>query len=397
VVTTNDGAAAPLPTRFGAFIAPYHDSAGNPTLQLRRDIELAVHLDRLGYDEVWFGEHHSGAYEMSASPEVMIAAAGERTRRIMLGTGVSSLTYHHPFVLADRIVQLDHLTTGRVMLGIGPGQLPSDAFMMGIDPLRQRDMMIEAAEVILPLLRGEVVTAKTDWFTLDGARLQLRPYARRGIEMAVASTSSPSGATLAGRLGLAMLSLSATDPSGFDALDANWGHFQRVSVEHGNPVDRDRWRVVASMHLAETREQAEREMEYGVLALNAYMERMGNRKLPWTGSPREALTHWMTNGLPNFGIATVGTPDDAIATIRRLSDKTGGFGTFLFLAHNCADWAATKRSYELFAEYVIPACRGMNVNRDASIDWVGQNSEKFFGAMQQATREAIAKYRRVDD
>jgi limonene 1,2-monooxygenase len=214
--------------------------------------------------------------------------------------------------------------------------------------------------------------------------------------MAVASTSSPSGATLAGRLGLAMLSLSATDPSGFDALDANWGHFQRTAAEHGNPVDRERWRVVATMHLAETREQAEREMEHGVLALNAYMERMGNRKLPWTGSPREALVHWTTNGLPNFGVATVGTPDDAIATIRRLSAKTGGFGTFLFLSHNSADWAATKRSYELFAEYVIPACRDMNVNREASIDWVGENSERFFGAMQQATREAIAKYRRDD-
>jgi limonene 1,2-monooxygenase len=390
----NNGDTAPAPSRFGAFIAPYHDPAGNPTLQLRRDLELAVLLDDLGYDEVWFGEHHSGAYEMSASPEVMIAAAGERTKRIMLGTGVSSLTYHHPFVLADRIMQLDHLTSGRVMLGMGPGQLPSDAFMMGIDPRRQRDMMIEAAEVIQRLLRGEVVSAETSWFTLDGARLQLRPYAKRGIELAVASTSSPSGATLAGRLGLAMLSLSATDPSGFDALDANWGHFERNSIEHGNPVDRERWRVVATMHLAETREQAEHEMEHGVLALNAYMERMGNRKLPWTGSAREALTHWTTNGLPNFGIATVGTPDDAIATIRRLSEKTGGFGTFLFLAHNSADWAATKRSYELFAEYVIPACRDMNINRDASIDWVGQNSEKFFGAMQQATREAIAKYAR---
>ena len=146
------------------------------------------------------------------------------------------------------------------------------------------------------------------------------------------------------------------------------------------------------MHLAPTREQAEREMEHGVLNLNAYMERMSGRKLPWTGSAREALTHWTTNGLPNFGIATVGTPDDAIATIERLSEKTGGFGTFLFLAHNSADWQATQRSYELFAEYVIPACRRTNEQREESIDWVGRNSERFFGAMQQATREAIAKY-----
>jgi len=384
--------AVAAPSRFGAFIAPYHDPAGNPTLQIRRDLQLAELLDDLGYDEVWFGEHHSGAYEIVASPELMIAAAAERTSRIRLGTGVNSLSYHHPFVLADRIMQLDHMARGRAMLGMGPGQLPSDAFMMGIDPLRQRDMMIEAAEVIVPLLRGEVVTRETEWFCVDEARLQLRPCSPSGIELAVASTVSPTGATLAGRLGLSMLSLAASDPSGFDALDTNWSHFQRVSEEHGHPVDRTKWRVVASMHLAETREQAEREMEHGVLTLNGYMEGMGNRKLPWTNSASEALAHWTTVGYPVFGIATVGTPDDAIETIEKLSAKTGGFGTFLFLAHNCADWQATQRSYELFAEYVIPACRKMNDSRVDSIGWVGQNADKFFGAMQQATREAIDRY-----
>ena len=383
----------PGPSRFGVFIAPYHDPAGNPARQIRRDLDLIELLDDLGYDEAWVGEHHSGAYEIVASPELMIAAAAERTRRIRLGTGVNSLSYHHPYILADRIMQLDQMTMGRTMLGIGPGQLPSDAFMMGIDPLRQRDMMIEAAEVIRPLLRGEVVTRETDWLRLDEARLQLRAVSPAGIEMAVASTSSPTGAILAGRLGMSMLSLAATDPSGFDALDSNWTAHEVSCARHGNPVDRSKWRVVASMHLAETREQAEREMEHGVLALCGYFEGTGKRKLPWTNTAREAVQWWTTNGYPTFGIATVGTPDDAIETIQRLSAKTGGFGTFLFLAHNCADWAATQRSYELFAEYVIPACRKMNVARHGSIEWVGNNGERFFGAMQQATREAIAKYK----
>jgi limonene 1,2-monooxygenase len=382
------------PTRFGAFIAPFHGLRGNPTLQLRRDLELAVLLDELGYDEVWFGEHHSGGYETIASPELMIAAAAERTKRIRLGTGVNSLSYHHPYILADRIMQLDHLTMGRAMLGVGPGQLPSDAFMLGIDPRHQRDMMIEAAEVIVPLLRGEVVSRRTDWFTLDEARLQLRASTPEGIEVAVASTSSPTGAVLAGRLGLSMLALAATDPTGFDALDANWRHFEQTATEHGNPIDRSRWRVVAAMHLAETREEAEHEVEHGVLTLCGYMEGMGNTKLPWTGSPQEALRHWTTHGYPVFGVATVGTPDDAIATIQRLSAKTGGFGTFLFLAHNCATWEATKHSYRLFAEYVIPACRSMNEGRADSIRWVGQNSARFFGAMLQATQQAIEKYGR---
>jgi limonene 1,2-monooxygenase len=210
----------------------------------------------------------------------------------------------------------------------------------------------------------------------------------------VASASSPSGATLAGRLGIGVLALAANDPVGFNALDSNWEHYERAAVEHGNEPRRDAWRAVATMHLAETRERAMRDMEHGVLTLCGYFEGMSNSKMPWAGSAREALTQWTTDGFPNFGIATVGTPDDALATIDKLAEKSGGFGTFLFLAHNAADWAATKRSYELFAEYVIPACREMNAGREASIGWVGQNSGKFFGAMLEATQQAIDKYTR---
>ena len=118
---------------FGIFLAPFHPVNENPTLSLQRDFELIEWLDRLGYDEAWIGEHHSAGYEIIASPEVFIAAAAERTRHIRLGTGVSSVPYHHPLMLADRIMQLDHLTRGRVMFGVGPGALPSDAFMMGIE------------------------------------------------------------------------------------------------------------------------------------------------------------------------------------------------------------------------------------------------------------------------
>src|SRR5919197_4079809 len=153
--------------RFGIFLAPFHRHDENPTLALERDLHLIEHLDALGYDEAWIGEHHSAGTELIASPEVFIAAAAARTRHIRLGTGVSSLPYHHPLLLADRMVLLDHLTRGRVMLGVGPGALPSDAYMMGIEVARQRDMMEEALEAILRLLReDEPITLKTDWFEL---------------------------------------------------------------------------------------------------------------------------------------------------------------------------------------------------------------------------------------
>src|SRR5579862_2167993 len=168
----------PTPLRFGVFLAPFHPLPHNPTLSLEQDLEAVQALDRLGFHEVWIGEHHSGGLEVIASPEVFIATAAERTRHIKLGTGVSSLPYHHPFMLADRMVLLDHLTRGRVMIGVGPGALPSDAFMMGIDPANQRDMMEESLEAILLLLSGGEVTMATDWFKLVAARLQLLPYTR---------------------------------------------------------------------------------------------------------------------------------------------------------------------------------------------------------------------------
>ena len=138
-----------------------HRTGVNPTLALQRDLELMEHLDRLGYAEAWIGEHHSAGSELIASPEVFIAAAAERTKHIKLGTGVNSLPYHHPFVLADRIVMLDHLTRGRMMFGAGPGQLTSDAMMLGIDPLQQRPRMEESLEVMMRLFAGETVTAAT--------------------------------------------------------------------------------------------------------------------------------------------------------------------------------------------------------------------------------------------
>src|SRR5271154_5848219 len=211
------------PMRFGIFLAPFHPVGQNPTLALERDLELVVRLDQLGFDEAWIGEHHSAGFEIIASPEVFIAVASQRTRHIRLGTGVSSLPYHQPLILADRMVLLDHLTRGRVMFGVGPGALPSDAFMMGIDPAVQRDRMEESLEAILALLDGsELVSRDPGWFTLRDARLQLRPYTHPRFEVAGAAQVSPAGPRAAGRFGLSLLSLRATTPGGFDIPGSPW-------------------------------------------------------------------------------------------------------------------------------------------------------------------------------
>lgn len=377
------------PTRFGTFIAPYHGLDGSPALHLRRDLDLVRHLDGLGFDEAWVGEHHSAGYETVASPEVFIAAAAEHTRRIRLGTGVNSLPYHHPLILADRIRQLDHQTRGRVMFGAGPGQLASDAFMMGIDPMRQRAMMAEALDAVVRLLRGETVTRRTDWFELAEARLQLRSFAPGGVELAVASTVSPSGSVQAGRHGIGLLSLAAADPAGFAALNGNWAAYEKSCAEHGHTPDRAAWRLVVPMHLAESAADARAQAAYGVLHMVRYLEGLSGTTLPWGHRAADAVDRWTHEGFPIFGVATVGTPADAIARIEALAGASGGFGTLLLLDLPMSTPEAKRRSYELFAEYVVPHFTGANRDRRASMEWARAHSERFMRVTHQAIEAAV--------
>ena len=372
--------------RFGAFIAPFHPIDENPTLAIDRDLELVQHLDKLGYEEAWIGEHHSAAYELIGSPEVFIAAAAERTKHIRLGTGVSSLPYHHPFLLADRINQLDHMTRGRTMFGVGPGALASDAFQMGIAPTRQRDMMDEALDVIVRLLRGETVSKETDWFKLINARLQMTPYSRPHIEMAVASQVSPTGSRAAGKHGLGLLSLGATSAGGFNALASNWAIAEDMAKDNGHVMDRAAWRLVGPMHIAETREQAMEDVRFGLDKWIYYFREIANLPIvpDGAGDPVEVMV--------NSGMAVIGTPDDAAEKIQALVDQSGGFGAFLFMAHNWARFDATKKSYDLFARYVAPRFQQLNDNRVASMDWVKENKGAFTAEVMAAVGARIAQH-----
>src|SRR6266511_2708879 len=242
-----------LPERlkFGIFMAPFHRINENPTLALERDLELVQWLDTLGFDEVWVGEHHSAGWETISCPEIFIGIAADRTRHIKLGTGVISLPYHHPFMVANRMVLLDHLTRGRVMLGVGPGALASDALMFGIDPERQREMMDEALGVIIRLFDStDPLTVKSDWFELNEAVLQLRPYQQPSIPIAVASVQSPAGVIVAGKHGAGVLSLSIPrDTVRQTSLKELWAIVEETEEKHGKTRRREDWSLVVSVHL----------------------------------------------------------------------------------------------------------------------------------------------------
>src|SRR5579864_748248 len=375
-----------LALRGGVFLAPFHPTEDDPTLAIRRDLELVEWLDRLGYEEAWIGEHHSAGFEIIASPELFIAAAAERTSRIKLGTGVVSLPYHNPLMVAQRIIQLDHMTRGRVMFGAGPGLLTSDAMMLGIDPAVQRERMMQALDVILRLFRGETVTEETDWYTLKDARLHLLPYTRPYPEVAVASMVTPSGGRAAGKYGLGMLCVAATVEGAFDVLASNWKVAQEIAAEHGRTMDPSVLRLVGPMHIAETREQARANVRYGLQKYLDYYQAINPARFSDLEGrdPVDVLTETRR--------AVIGTPDDAIEQIERLRDKQGEFGCFLQLAHNWANFENTKKSYELWMRHVNPVINKANAAREEAFAWARDNKEKFIGAAIGAAMSTIQKH-----
>jgi limonene 1,2-monooxygenase len=376
--------------KFGTFLAPHHPLGEHPTLQFQRDLDLAAHLDRLGYDEFWCGEHHSSGWEMIASPEMFLAAAGQRTSRIMLGTGVVSLPYHHPFNVAQRMAQLDHMTQGRAMFGSGPGALPSDARTLGIDPMVQRDRQDEALGVIIRLLRGEDrFDYESDWFTLRDAQLQILPL-QEDMPMACASSISPSGMKIAGKHGIGALSIASTSVEGLQALPTQWSFAEEEAQKHGKTVDRKNWRVLMSWHIADSRKQAEKEAKLGLQRWhNEYNVRvLGRPGAAAVEDADELLAQTAGRGASGAGAAVVGTPDELIKAIRNLQEVTGGFGVVLGFAHDWADREATFRSWELVARFVMPEINGLNRNQHRSADYLHDNKKEL---MAGATAAVMAK------
>lgn len=378
--------------RFGLFMPPFNSPpTQNPTTSLQRNVETIQLLDRLAYDEVWVGEHHSAATEIIADPLTFIAHVGPQTQHIKLGTGVVSMPYHNPLWVADRAILVDHLTRGRLMLGVGPGSLPTDAAMIGLEPSQLRPALHEDLDVLIRLLtEDEPVSVKTDRYELVEARCQLAPYQDPCFEMAVAATASPTGPRLAGKYGLGLLSVGATTKEGFDVLAHHWNVHEDEAAAAGRTTDRSRWRLMGPMHIAETREQAVEDIRYGFDAFVEYTQR--TLALPPVRIPGDTFDERLA-WLDESGWGVVGTPDDAIAQIQRLVDQSdGGFGCYILLQHDWANWQATQRSFELFARHVIPAFQPSQKRLLAAESWARSKHTELDAKNGAAIQAATDRY-----
>jgi limonene 1,2-monooxygenase len=387
--------------KFGIFMAPFHRVGENPALAFERDLQLIEWLDELGYDEAFVGEHHSAGWEIISSPEIFMAVAATRTKRIMLGSGVVSVPYHHPFHIANRFALLDQLTHGRVILGCGPGALPSDAFMLGIETTTQRDRMVEGVQAIKRLFTEDGgVTIDGSYFSMRDAHLQVKPFQKPHMPIFVANTFSPSGMVAAGKLGSGVLSIATFAPGGLNELPKRWKMAEDIAAENGTTVDRKNWRLVFPVHLAESKEEALADIRDGCNRwIHEYFIGTLGAQIQFQEYPNQPTSEMTADRMAARGGVIVGTPDDAVKSINQAIEASGagGFGGMLILAHEWASREKTLRSYELMARYVAPHFQGVVEPIQYSQHWTAERKEGLFNSSVGAIMKSMQDYREHEE
>jgi limonene 1,2-monooxygenase len=344
--------------KFGFFMMPSHSHNENPTLAFERDLELIEYSEALGFDEFWVGEHHTGGWETIPSPDIFLAAAATRTKRIRLGTAVINLSYHHPFHVAERMAFLDHLAYGRIMLGCGPGILSPDIKMFGIDPPDLRPMMNESLEIILKLYREDgPVTYEGTYWQIKDMEIQVKPYQEPHLPVYLVSSGSGNSINGAAQHGLGVISGVAVLPGTLD-LGQQWQTYQEKAQEAGYTPSRNDWRLSTNIYLADSNEEAVEDIKEGVMSeARQYFFQTGGRATyeAYPGQPASEITFEQMVERRKW---IIGDPDYCIRRIRELEEATGGFGGMLMVA---GEWTTTQkwyRSLELFARYVMPQFKG---------------------------------------
>lgn len=345
--------------RFGLFGMPEHPPEENWTLSYDRDLERIVIAEKLGFHEYWIGEHHTGGYENVPSCEMFLAKASALTSRIRLGTGVVNLPYHDPFMVAERLAFLDHLTHGRLDYGFGGGGLPSDKNLFGLKPEDGGPRTNEALEIIWKLLTTtEPFSYSGKHFQFENRRLQVPPY-QDPPPFAVAGLTGTHNFALCGERGWKALSVYFTPLIGGEAaapdLRAHAAAIVGAAEKAGRSVEeaRDNWAVVREVYVSDSREQAMAEIRKGVKTSYDYLLGLGlgalMKKDP-AMADADLTFEWLVDQIPWI----IGSPEDCIRQLHELNEETGGFGCLLI---NSRDWTTTdrfNRSLELFARYVMP-------------------------------------------
>ena len=353
--------------KFSFFMMPLHHPSENPSLAFERDISLIEYADELDFDEFYIGEHHSGGWETMPAPEMALAMAAAKAKRIRLGTSVIGVPFHHPFHLAERMAFLDQLTRGRVIFGVGPSNLISDIKLFDIPPGDLRPMLRESVDIMVKLLESpEPFDYEGRFWKLRNVCLQVRSYQSPRMPFAVASAGSRGTIDMAAQYEMILLSAGGKKVGENLPLSEQWAYMEECARKHETQASRENWRITTHLYLAESREKAWADIEEFALSDMNYFMDIGLKPSyeAYPDQPRSEITPKIAAERRNW---IVGTPDDAIEAIEKIQEETGGFGGLMLTTHEWVGDRKIRDSLELFARYVMPHFRGHTL--DLKNEW----------------------------
>ena len=351
----------------GYFLMPLHPPGSDQTKTLHDDLDQIVTLDKLGYKEAWIGEHFTATWENIPAPDLFIAMALGLTKDIVLGTGVTCMPNHDPFMIAHRIAQLDHMARGRFHWGVGSGGFPGDFEVFGFDPKtgEHRGYTRDAIDLVLKLWDDPEpgLYENQRWkFTVPepvddiGQRFHLKPYQKPHPPIAVAGVSPKSDTlVLAGERGWIPMSINLVPTS---TLKTHWDAVEDGARKAGRTPDRSTWRIAREVYVAETNEEARKEALEGALARDYrdYFLRLlpSVNMLDLMKAYPDMADSEVTPEYLVDEIWVVGGPDEVAEKLRQLHAGVGGFGVLLAMAHEWEPRDRWVRSMTLLVEEVMP-------------------------------------------
>ncbi len=353
--------------KLGFFTMPLHPPSADPTRALDSDLEQVVILDQLGYTEAWIGEHFTSIWENLPAPDLLIAQAIPLTKNIVLGTGVTCMPNHNPFMIAHRIAQLDHMAHGRFRWGVGSGGFPGDLEVFGFD-LRsgeQRGMTRDAVDLVLKLWQDPepgLYEHKYWRFTIPktddemGQRFHFKPYQKPHPPIGVAGVTVKSDTlVLAGERGWIPMSINIVPTR---VLKTHWVAVEEGAAKTGRVPDRSAWRIAREVFVADTTKEARKHALQGVLGrdyreyllrLLPRVKMLGLTKVDPNMPDSEVTLEYL---LDNVWI--VGSPEDVAEKLRQLYRDVGGFGVLLAMGHEWEPREPWLHSMTLLREAVMP-------------------------------------------
>jgi alkanesulfonate monooxygenase SsuD/methylene tetrahydromethanopterin reductase-like flavin-dependent oxidoreductase (luciferase family) len=351
----------------GYFTMPLHPPGSDLTQTLSDDLDQIVTLDRLGYKEAWIGEHFTAQWENIPAPDQFIAMALAMTKNIVLGTGVTCMPSHNPFMIAHRIAQLDHLARGRFYWGVGSGGFAGDLEVFGFDPKDgdHRQMTRDSLDLVLKLWddpKPGLYEHKHWRFTVPepddfyGLRFHIKPYQKPHPPIGVAGVS-PRSETLvmAGERGYIPMSINIVPAT---TLKGHWDAVESGAANAGRAADRSTWRIARDVYVADTTEEAREEALQGVLARDFqdyFIKSLArNKMMDLMKTDVEMPDSDVTVDYLLDNIWVVGSPEEVAGKLRSLHEEVGGFGVLLTMGHEWEPRDRWVRSMTLLVEEVMP-------------------------------------------